>query len=57
MEEIQNLEQLRKAVGNDIVNHIFVEYVMECVAKSKRLDEISEIVRRHGSMDEIEAVL
>ena len=57
MTTIKTLSDLRKAIGNEAVDLIFTEYVMEMVAKAQTLEKIEQIVRNHGTAEEIEAIL
>ena len=57
MTTIKTLSDLRKVIGNETVDRIFTEYVMEMVAKAQTLEKIEQIIRNHGTVEEIEAIL
>ena len=57
MTTIRTLSDLRKVIGNETVDRIFTEYVMEMVAKAQTLEKIEQIIRNHGTAEEIEAIL
>ena len=57
MTTIRTLSDLRKVIGNETVDRIFTEYVMEMVAKAQTLEKIEQIIRNHGTVEEIEAIL
>lgn len=57
MTQIQSLEDLRNLIGCKAVDRIFTEYFMELIAKEHVADEVADIVHRHGTMKEIEAII
>ena len=57
MTAIRTLSDLRKLIGNEAVDRIFTEYVMEMVAKAQTLKNVEQIVHNHGTVEEIEAIL
>lgn len=40
MKKINNLEELKNAVGNEIIDKCFTEYMMLMVAKTQKADEL-----------------
>lgn len=40
VKKVNNLEELKNAVGNEIVDKCFTEYMMLMVAKTKKVDEL-----------------
>ena len=57
MASIQSLDELRKMIGNDADDRIFIEYFMELITKEHVVDEITNIIHQHGTMEEIEAIV
>lgn len=57
MKEIKNLDDLIRSVGQETVDHLFTEYMMHMVAKSKRFDDVKNAVQTGASITEIKKLL
>ncbi len=54
---IETLQDLREAVGEETVERIVTEYLMELIADRALLEKIRSVVSRNGSMKEIRELL
>lgn len=57
MQEISSLNDLVKVVGDEKVDMLFTEYMMQMVAKANLLDSISSCVESGGNLKDIKEIL